>query len=116
MEANIVKMQKSMADNQKHLMERQRLIMMSTQMAMARERTWWFGGAASVVGLGILIGAMKGKNVVMAALPFAGLSTMTAFTADMGYGNKINRINEMHRDILNDERYFFNDGRFDLKN
>lgn len=114
--ASMEQMQKTMKDNQGLMMERNRRLMISMQMAMTRERTYWFGGAASLLGLGLLVGKMRGKNVSVGLVPLAALSTLTAYNYDMGFGTKINRINRMHHDIISDERYWFNhDSRYDLK-
>lgn len=96
-----------MTENQREAQERVRRVMIAQQMAIARERTWWFGGVTSALGVGLLLGAMKGKNVTLGSIPFIGLSILTAYTWDFGYGTKINRINQMHREIMNSPEYFF---------
>ena len=82
---------------------------MSQMMAIQRERFWWFGGALGALSTGLLVGGMKNgiSSVKIGFIPFSILSLVTAYTWDMAYGNKINRINSMHRDILNDSNYFF---------
>jgi len=47
-------------------------------------------------------------NAKLTAVPVSILGTVSAFHWDMGYGSKINRVNKMHQDILNDPTYWFN--------
>ena len=95
-------MQETMRENQMALMERQRRLMMAQQMAAARERFWWMAGSASMVGMGFL----RTKSPLL-LVPLGALSVVSAYTWDMGYGSKIDRINRMHREILNDDTYWF---------
>lgn len=104
--SSIQEMPERMAASQKEMQitmqERMRRVMISQQMALARERTWWFAGAALAL---IIAGVASKKHQLL--IPVVPISVVGAFTFDMGYGTKINRVNAMHRDVLNDPRYFF---------
>ncbi len=76
---------------QKEMQERMRRTQISQQMAVMRERTWWFGGVT-----GALLVAAAATRRVSVALPAAPLTIMTAYHWDFGYGTKINRISAMH--------------------
>merc|ERR1711916_9789 len=101
---NMASMQEQMKRNQAEMMERQRRLMMSQQMALARERMYWFGGAAC---LALTAGLVTKKPAAL--IPVGPLTIITAYHWDMGYGDLINRVNAMHQDILADERYWFFD-------
>ena len=82
-----------------------RRIMMTQQKAMAAERTWWFGTAWTILALGVA--SKKAPPAAAAALFPIGM--VTAYTWDMGYGTKLDRINEMQRAALREEGHFWSD-------
>lgn len=73
------------------MQERMRRAQMSQQMAIMRERTWWFAGTAG--SLVLLAAASRNPKVLIPVFP---LGIITAYHWDFGYGDKINRIAAMH--------------------
>ena len=82
--------------------------MLSQQMAITRERAWWFLGGLGLMSTGMIVGALRGKNVSVLAGPLTAVSLVTAYQFDFAYGSKPQRIREMHEEILNDPKYWFN--------
>jgi hypothetical protein len=88
--------------------ERMRRQMVAQQMAMARERVWWFGGFAGTMLLGFCGFAVKHKRVPPAAVaPLLALLTVTAYQVDLAYGNKLDRVNRMMNEIVDSGKYWF---------
>lgn len=107
LELQEVMMQKQWKNNLKG-QERMRRTMIAQQMAMARERLWWFAGFVGTLCLGIGGYAIKHKRVPPAAIaPLFALLTITAYQADFAYGNKIERVNRMMNEIVDSGKYWF---------
>ncbi|EFA78411.1 hypothetical protein PPL_09062 [Heterostelium album PN500] len=78
------------------------------QMAVTRERTYWFGGVTTLGFIALLSAKMRGKPVPEAAIaPLVALSVATAYQYDMAFGDKMNRIKKMAQDIEADGNNWF---------
>ena len=73
---------------QKELMLKQRQVQLATQIALGRERFWYFQNFYYVAGTLFIIGAIATKNPKL-AFPLVPLSFMYAFQYDMLYGNML---------------------------
>jgi hypothetical protein len=66
-----------------------RRVMIAQQIAISRERTWWFAGALTIA----LLAATKRPVALAPAVP---LAIVTGYTYDMGYGTKANMNHYYH--------------------
>jgi len=88
--------------------ERMRRLQLSMQMAFVREQLYWFGGVYSLGLLGVTAQVIKTKSIPkVAAIPLVVAGTFIAYQWDFAYGNKIDRINKIHHDILREEKHWF---------
>ena len=71
---------------QKELILKQRQLQLATQIAMARERFWYFSKFAYLAAFVLTLGAILTKNPKIAA-PLAPIGFAYAFQYDMCYGN-----------------------------
>lgn len=85
-----------------------RRMQMSYTMAMTRERLYWMGGFYSFLAVAAL-GARRKLGAVPEAMkgPLVVMPWVMAYQADLAYGNKSNRINDMALEIANDPSYWF---------
>lgn len=78
-------------------------LQIATQVAFARERFQWmaaFWCAASIPITALAI--TKNPAIRFAALPYLGFSTLTAYTYDLAYGTKVERIFAMRDEIFSE--------------
>jgi Fe2+ transport system protein B len=88
--------------------ERMMRTQLSMQMAMARERMYWMGGAYGAALTGVLGAKLKGHAIPkVTAVPLAVFTIFLAYQADFAWGNKAERINKMRREILENEKHWF---------
>lgn len=78
---------------QKELILKQRQMQMATQIAMARERFWYFQWFYYVAAIGLLVGSLAQKKPKILA-PLVPLSFAYAFQYDMCYGRMMERAME----------------------
>jgi uncharacterized membrane protein len=71
---------------QKELILKQRQLQLATQIAMTRERFWYFSNFAYVAAVGLTLGAIIRKDPRIAA-PLVPIGFAYAFQYDMCYGN-----------------------------
>jgi len=106
--------QSAMAEMQKNNMvksqDRMLRVQMATQMAFSRDIFLWMGGVWVTLVAGTVVRVAVTRKPPPPALigPIFGLGIGAAYQYDMGYGNKINRIEKARQDILNDPNYWFN--------
>jgi len=94
---NMKKMQMEQRDNmirgKKEAMMRRSKIEQALAKARARENTKWVGSALSLVVTAAIVSHLKTGSAPMALRAAAfPLTFATAYMADMGWGNKLNRI------------------------
>ncbi len=75
---------------QRELILKQRQLQLATQIAMGRERLWYYEWFFYLAAFGLTIGAIKEKNPKIAA-PIVPLAFAYAFQYDMCYGNMMER-------------------------
>eukprot|EP01133_Synstelium_polycarpum_P001347 gene1347-1541_t len=85
--------------NQIRLQDRMMKKQIAFQVAMTRERTYWFAGATGLVAFAALAQTLKNKAVPkMAMPPLAVLTLATAYQWDLGFNNKMNRVRDMAKE------------------
>lgn len=82
---NMKKNMEEQMNFQKELILKQRQMQMATQIAMGRERLWYYQWFYFLAATGLLIGAVVQKQPKIAA-PLVPLSFVYAFQYDMCYG------------------------------
>jgi hypothetical protein len=83
---------------QKELILKQRQMQMATQIAMGRERFWYYSNFTYVLTFCLVIGAIKEKNPRLLA-PLLPIAFGYAFQYDMLYGDMMERA-IAHSDTL----------------
>lgn len=86
--------------------ERQRKMMMAQQIAITRERLYWFVGFGTFATTGAIVGAMRGHSSSTAVIPLIAFWTITGYQYDLAFGTKANRINKYYEEIVNDKSYW----------
>ena len=76
---------------QKELIVKQRQMQLATQVAMGRERFWYYQWFFITAVVGLTLGALKNKNP-MALGPLVPLGFAYAYQKDMLYGDMMNRV------------------------
>lgn len=93
MSTNMKKNMEEQMKFQKELILKQRQMQMATQIAMGRERFWYFQWFYYIAAAGLLMGAVIQKQPKIAA-PLVPLSFAYAFQYDMCYGTMMERAME----------------------
>ena len=75
---------------QKELILKQRQMMMATQIAMGRERFWYYSNFVHILAFALVSGAIAKKNPMLLA-PLLPISFLYAFQYDMCYGTMMER-------------------------
>ena len=75
---------------QKELILKQRQMQMATQVAMGRERFWYYEKFVYTLSFFLVLGAIKNKNPQL-LIPLIPLSFAYAFQYDMCYGTMMER-------------------------
>ncbi|KAL5486494.1 hypothetical protein EMCRGX_G018982 [Ephydatia muelleri] len=111
MDENVKKSQEFMLASQQLQMERQiqmqllmRERMVATQLAVAREAMYWWGGFYSLCLVGLTAGFLKTKKPGV-IVPIVPLSFVVGYQADMAFGNKMERIVAEADRILKEEQH-----------
>jgi hypothetical protein len=97
---------KTMADNQREMMLKQREIGMAVAMAQTRDTLRFLGaGVATYLPLGVLAATRSRSPAPL--LPLLPLSFVMAYMYDMGYGNKLTRVRSEAGEILREHHAAF---------
>jgi len=113
---NMIEKQKSLQtemitlqlNNQVQMQERMMRKQIALNMALTKERTYWFGGVAGVLYLGLLGSILKKKPDMarVIAAPTALITVVTAYQWDLAWGDKINRVKKMADEIEHNPEYW----------
>ncbi|KYQ92588.1 hypothetical protein DLAC_06580 [Tieghemostelium lacteum] len=91
-----VEMVKLQLDNQILMQDRMMKKQIALQMAMTKERTYWFAGFVSFMyAAAFVITKKEGKVPKILVGPAVALTVVTAYQYDMAFLNKMNRIKKM---------------------
>jgi hypothetical protein len=117
--SSIQKVQEGMAENMKKAQMEQREMMMKNKMlgmqkrvrvekalaqARARENSKWTGSVlAFVITSAGIAKARTGSVPPLMAVPIVILTVSTSYLADLGWGNKIQRIQDTAKEILSEQ-------------
>mmetsp|Transcript_37993 Transcript_37993/g.93384 ORF Transcript_37993/g.93384 Transcript_37993/m.93384 type:complete len:154 (+) Transcript_37993:82-543(+) len=94
---------KNIIDTQKGIMLKQRELMMSVQVAQARDNLLWISGVGALVAFGGGVNFLKTKSPA-GLIPLGPLSVAWAYTYDFAYGTKLQRVAREAGRILEEER------------
>jgi hypothetical protein len=86
--------------------ERQRRMMLSTQIAVMREQFWWYASFVGTVSLMATAAYVK-KRTPAGFIPLVPLSFILGYQYDFAYGNKPERINRIWENMLTKEPHWF---------
>ncbi|KAF2072566.1 hypothetical protein CYY_006115 [Polysphondylium violaceum] len=94
--------------NQIQMQDRMMKKQIALNMALTKERTYWFGGVTGVLYLGLLGSIVRGKRDIskLVAAPTVLITLVTAYQWDLAFGNKINRVKKMADEIENNPDYW----------
>ncbi len=90
MNANMKKNMEAQMQFQKELILRQRQAQLATQIALGRERFWYYQVFAILAAIGLTGAAIKKKDIRV-IFPLVPISLAYAFQYDMLYGNMLER-------------------------
>ena len=76
---------------------------LAQQLAMVRERTYWYGTFYVLAALGLTRGYLKNKQP-WALAPLLPLTFIVGYQIDMAFGNKMDRIISEADSILEHEK------------
>jgi len=107
MEKNTEKMMVKQTDNQRLMQERMRRQMVAQTVAMTRERFWWMAAFAGFAYTGAFVNIVKKQFPPALAPPLVIYAFILAYTWDLAYGNKMERINRMAEEMVANEPHWF---------
>ncbi|KAL9654825.1 hypothetical protein ABK040_008618 [Willaertia magna] len=100
------KMVKKQQENMIKGQERMKRMQIVTQVAIARERFWWFAGFDSLLTLGLVGATVKKKAHPAIIFPWLAITLVTGYQWDFAYGNKLDRINKIQQDIEKEDHWY----------
>ncbi|CAI8022614.1 Plasminogen receptor (KT) [Geodia barretti] len=99
----MLKAQAMQVERQLQMQTLMREKMLAQQLAMARERLYWWGGFYALASLGLIRGAMVRRQPWILG-PLVPLTFVVAYQADLAYGNKMERVIAEADSMLEKER------------
>ncbi|XP_077981498.1 plasminogen receptor (KT)-like [Glandiceps talaboti] len=101
-QAFMLKTQKMQLQRQLMMQNLMRERQMAMQIARGRDLFVWWGSFYAVCGVGLTLGALKGKNPKLFA-PMIPLSFILGYQYDLCYGTKIQRMKDEAESVLKNE-------------
>ncbi|KAK7794364.1 hypothetical protein R5R35_007245 [Gryllus longicercus] len=95
----ITEMNKITVERQIQMQNQMRERMTAMQIARARELLYWFGSFYALATLGMVAGFRRTRKPGV-LIPLLPLTFITAYQADMAYGNKLHRLRAEAENIM----------------
>jgi hypothetical protein len=99
----MLKAQAMQVERQLQMQTLMREKMLAQQLAMARERLYWWGSFYALASLGLIRGTMVRRQPWILG-PLVPLTFVVAYQADLAYGNKMERVIAEADSMLEKER------------